>query len=102
MINAMKYNSDSIVAEILNAVNRIPGTEHSDFYVGITNNIERRLSEHKITKKDCLRILEATNRGEAEMAEIVLIHSGFEGHQGGGTDDTNFMYCYQITDKTEQ
>lgn len=33
----MKYDSDSIVAEILNAVNRNPGTKHSKFYVSITN-----------------------------------------------------------------
>lgn len=97
----MKYNSDSIVAEILGAVDRIPNSYHSDFYVGITDNIERRLSEHKVTIKDCLRILEATNKDEAETAEIILIHCGLKGHQGGGNEKSNMVYCYQITENTE-
>lgn len=97
----MKYNSDSIVAEILSAVDMTSGTYHSDFYVGITDNIERRLSEHKITKKDCLRILEATNKDEAETAEITLIHCGLKGHQGGGNEESNIVYCYQITENSE-
>lgn len=98
----MKYNSDSIVAEVLGAIAQIPGTYHSDFYVGITNDIERRLYEHRVDSKDCLRILEATNKDEAEMAEITLIHCGLRGHQGGGTDHTNIVYCYQITEDTKQ
>lgn len=98
----MKYNSDSIVAAILASIARIPGTYHSDFYVGITNDINRRLSEHNVDKNDCVKILEATNKGEAEMAETILIHSGLKGHQGGGTDDTNIVYCYKITGDTRQ
>lgn len=98
----MKYNSDSIVAEILSAIDKIPGVYHSDFYVGITNDIGRRLYEHQVDKKDCLRILEATNKNEAEIAETALIHCGLKGHQGGGTDDTNIVYCYQIIEDTKQ
>ena len=94
----MKYNSDAIVASILAAIDKIPGTYHSDFYIGITNNIERRLSEHNVD--DCIKIMEATNKNEAEMAETTLIHCGLKGGPGGGTDDTNFVYCYRITDDT--
>lgn len=98
----MKYDSVSIVAEIMEAIAKIPSTYHSDFYVGITNDIDRRLYEHNIDKKDCLRIMEAINKDEAEMAEATLIHSGLQGHQGGGTYDTNIVYCYQITKDTKQ
>lgn len=97
----MKYNSDSIVAEIMAAIAKVPGTDPSDFYVGITNDIDRRLYEHNVDKRECLRILEATNKDEAEVAEITLIHSGLEGHPGGGTTDTNIVYCYQRTKNTK-
>lgn len=96
----MKYNSDAIVASILAAIDKISGTYHSDFYIGITNNIERRLSEHNVDANDCIKIMEATNKDEAEMAETTLIHCGLKGGTGGGTDDTNFVYCYRIIDNT--
>lgn len=96
----MKYNSDAIVASILAAIDKIPGTCHSDFYIGITNDIDRRLSEHNVDKNDCIKIIEATNKDEAEMAEKTLINSELKGDTGGGTDDTNFVYCYRITDGT--
>ena len=98
----MKYGSDAIVSSILTAISKVPHTFHSDFYVGITNDIERRLSEHNVDKADCVEIIEAESKAEAEMAETVLIHSGLRGGSGGGKDDTNIVYCYKITDTTKQ
>ena len=49
------YNADSIVASIVAALHDYPGRPHSDFYVGITDDLDRRLSEHNIISKDCLR-----------------------------------------------
>ena len=97
----MKCNSDAIVASILAAIDKIPGTYYSDFYIGITNKIERRLSEHNVDRTNCIKIMEATNTDEAEMAETTLIKCGLKGGSGGGTDDTNFVYCYRITDDTK-
>ena len=98
----MKYNSDAIVSSIIKAIDNLQGASHSDFYVGITNDIERRLREHHVETHQCLKVLEATSKIEAEIAEKYLIGTGLNGHLGGGQDDSNIVYCYQITDETIQ
>ena len=95
------YNADSIVASIVAALRNYPGRPHSDFYVGITDDLNRRLSEHNITSGDCLRILRATNYDEAHMAESTLINvHQMTGNVGGGNEDSVWVYCYEITDDT--
>lgn len=95
------YNADSIVASIIAALIHYPNRPHSDFYVGITDDVNRRLGEHNITRKDCLRILRATNYDEAHMAESTLINVyKMTGKVGGGNKDSVWVYCYEITDDT--
>lgn len=99
----MRYNSDAIVTSIIKNIDNLQGVSRSDFYVGITNDVERRLREHHVEAHQCLKILEATSKSEAEIAENFLIRAGLNGHPGGGgQDDTNIVYCYQITDETIQ
>lgn len=98
----MRYNSDAIVSSIIKTIDNLQDTSRSDFYVGITNDIERRLREHHVEAHQCLKVLEATNKSEAEIAEKFLIGAGLNGHSGGGQDDSNIVYCYQITDETIQ
>lgn len=43
----MAYNSDVIVASIIRTIGKAHGTSRVDFYV-VTNNIQRRLSEHNV------------------------------------------------------
>lgn len=94
-------NADSIVASIVAALNNYPECPHSDFYVGITNNLDRRLADHQVMRDDCLRILRATSYDEAHMAESTLINlHQMTGNVGGGTDDSVWVYCYKITDDT--
>lgn len=94
-------NADSIVASITAALSNYPGRPHSDFYVGITNDLDRRLSDHRVAREDCLRILRATNYNEAHIAESTLINMHqMTGNVGGGANDSVWVYCYEITDMT--
>ena len=94
-------NADSIVISITAALSNYPGRPHSDFYVGITNNLDHRLDEHRVTSDGCLRILCATNYDEAHIAEGTLINiHHMTGKVGGGAPDSVWVYCYEITDTT--
>ena len=94
-------NADSIVASITAVLSNYPGRPHSDFYVGITNNLDQRLGEHRVTREDCLRILRATNHDEAHLAESTLINiHHMTGKVGGEAPDSVWVYCYEITDTT--
>lgn len=94
-------NADSIVASITAALSNYPGRPHSDFYVGITNNLDLRLDAHHVTREDCLRILRAANYDEAHIAESTLINiHHMTGKVGGGASDSVWVYCYEITDTT--
>ncbi|MDB9153502.1 hypothetical protein [Parabacteroides distasonis] len=94
------YDAVSIVSSIKK---RIGILETSDFYVGITDNLARRLQEHNVAEQDCVAVLKAKNITEARTAERVLTAiSGFKGGASGGNDDSIYVYCYRITKETVQ
>lgn len=49
-------NADAIVASVMAALNNYPGRSHPDSYVVITNDLDLRLSDHRVARDDCLRI----------------------------------------------
>lgn len=71
------------------------GFEPSSYYVGITNDVSKRLSEHNA------KPLYSENVGLKSMAvdvEIELSRMGFDAGTrpgNGGTDDTTFVYIYR-------
>lgn len=73
----------------------------SDFYCGITNEIERRESEHNAK---FLIYLNVTNVEVAKKIERVMNQKGFTTGKvaNGASDDTTFVYLYAITPETNQ
>ena len=91
-------NATQIVNEILNFVGHEP---KQNWYVGVTDNCDRRLSEHQAmnTARKCL---EATSSLEARRAEENLIGKGFGGGSGGGGSDSTIVYVYRQTAGTQR
>lgn len=74
-------------------------SERSDFYCGITNNLERRASEHNIKNYICY--LNVSSFESAKNIEAKLAKQGFDcGDQlGNGDIDSVFVYmCYKDSD----
>lgn len=77
---------------------------YKDFYIGITNDIERRLfDEHNVdrTKDAAWWIYDtAINKTTAQAVEEYYLAKGMRGDTGGGTNDSIYVYCYEITSTT--
>lgn len=76
----------------------------NDFYVGITDNIEERLHGfHQVPKKGHWYIwCPADTEMIARTVEKHYLGLGMDGGTGGGDDDTNFVYCYEIGPNTKE
>ena len=75
------------------------------FYVGITNDIQRRLfDEHQVDEETgCYSVATATSHDSAGKIEKYLLDTyPFEGDTGGGNEQTIFVYIYLITDNTRE
>lgn len=74
------------------------------FYIGITNDIERRVfGEHNVDKTEGAAwwIYDtAIDKATAQAVEEYYLEKGMKGDTGGGTDDSIYVYCYEITSTT--
>ena len=70
---------------------------YSGWYVGITNDIDRRLfGEHEVIKKQDRWIwCPADSKDVAQEVEACFLDAGMDGDTGGGNDDTTFVYAYK-------
>ena len=74
--------------EIINDINchlsKSSKPYYSDFYIGITNDIERRLfGEHNVDKKNAWWIWrEATDKETAQEVEKYFLTEGMKGYNG--------------------
>lgn len=93
---------NQIISEINNHLTKSRKQCYSDFYVGTTNNIERRLfGEHNVKKNSQWYIWEeADSKDVAQEVEKFFLNKGMQGDTGGGNADTVFVYCYEITRDT--
>ena len=80
----------------------VDGNNYGKFYIGITNDIDRRLfGEHNVPRNGHWRIhRNAINKEHAQAVEEHFLAKGMKGDTGGGTDDSVWVYCYKITNKT--
>jgi hypothetical protein len=71
------------------------------YYIGITNDIERRLfEEHNVQRKGVWIYRQAVDIKHARVVEQHFLDKGMKGGTGGGDDDSVFVYCYEITKNT--
>lgn len=96
----MKKDYNEIIADINSFLSKIGG-HYSDYYVGITNDIERRLfNEHKV--KNCYIYRTGKTDEISRDVEKHYLDKGCKGGSGGGDEDSKIVYCYKITKDTEQ
>lgn len=97
-------SSIQIIADINAHLQKSPKRYYSDFYIGITNDIERRLfGEHRVSKKVGWWIYcQADSKASAQAVEEFYLDKGMFGDTGGGNEDTVYVYCYEITNYTEE
>ncbi len=90
-----------IIKEIKDYIGAITASEYKNWYVGITNDSERRLfgaEEHNVNKNDGAWITcPADSKQDAQEVEKYFLGLGMDGDTGGGTDDTTTVYCYKKT-----
>lgn len=100
----MKKTSQQIIEDIDAHLQKSKKLYYSDFYIGITNNVTRRLfMEHNVSKNNAWWIYrEAIDKATAQKVEEYYLAKGMEGDTGGGSDDTTYVYCYEITNTTKE
>jgi hypothetical protein len=92
-----------IVEEITAHINKSP-YRASDWYAGITENINQRLfGDHAVTRRDSWYIYRrANNSYQARNIERYLLNWGCDGGDGGGDQDAVFIYAYHKTPGTRR
>ena len=93
---------EEIIADIRSYFGFTVLSGYSNYYVGITNDINRRLFDEKKKKKkkDYWIYRTADSKSIAQKVEEYFLNLGMQGDTGGGTDDTCIVYCYRITSST--
>ena len=77
---------------------------YSDWYCGITSNIEDRLFyDHNVPKKDHWRAQSKCESSEvARAVEKALLDLDCDGGSGGGDEDSIYVYAYLKSSETNQ
>lgn len=98
----MEDNYDSIVNAIDKHLSISGKKYYSDFYVGITKNVEQRLfHEHNVSKENSWWIYRIAQSDEiARQVEQHYLDLGMRGAPGGGDEDSRVVYCYVVTPTT--
>lgn len=87
------------------------GHQYRDYYIGITTSPQERFAQHKINISDADGLYfvaeseEDARNIEKEFTTCAEEGKKMQGSDGGGTGDPNdtyFVYCYLITDKTQK
>lgn len=95
---------DQIINDFDAHINRSGCTCYADFYIGITNNVDRRLfEEHRVPRKGSWWIYSpADNEEIARRVERHYLDCGMHGSFGGGNGEgsATCVYCYVISPNT--
>jgi len=98
----MAQTAQEIVNEIEAHLAKSSAKYFSDFYIGITNDINRRLfGEHNVPKSGHWFIYaQAINDEHSRAVEKHYLDKGMKGGDGGGDNTCVFVYCYEISSET--
>lgn len=99
----MGKDFSQIVDEIEEHLKKSRKEYYSDFYIGITEDVQRRLFvEHNVSRENSWYITRtAINEDTARKVEKHFLDLGMKGGAGGGTNPT-IIYCYEISNNTKQ
>lgn len=94
----MAKDFQTIVDEINNHLAKSGKRYYSDFYIGITDDVERRMfKEHNVSKENTWWIYRsAIDADNARRVEKYFLGKGMRGSTGGGNSDSNIVYCYAV------
>lgn len=98
----MPKDYQTIVDDIMKRLEGSGKKYYSEFYIGITNNIERRLfDEHNVSRENAWWIYRtAKDSATAREVERHFLDLGMRGGESGGNDTSNIVYCYAVTSTT--
>ncbi len=98
----MAKDFQTIINDINNHLSKSGRRFYSDFYIGITNNVEHRMFiEHNVVKEKSWWIYRtAINSETARKIENYFLEKGMRGDNGGGNDTSNIVYCYAVSPTT--
>lgn len=98
----MAKDYDTIVREIDNHIKLSGKKYYSDFYIGITKDIQNRLfGDHNVSKENSWWIYRTAETDEiARKVEKHYLDFGMRGGTGGGDDESRIVYCYVVTPTT--
>lgn len=97
-------DESTIRQDIDNHLERSSKEYYSDFYIGITDNVEERLfGFHQVPRKGHWYIWRPADSAEdARRIERYYLAQGMDGNTGGGDEDTRYVYCYEIKEGVTQ
>lgn len=100
----MKKTKEEIISDIDAHLAKSRKEYYSDFYIGITNDVDRRLfNEHGVRRENDWWIYRAAEDKEtAQEVEEYYLAKGMHGDTGGGTDETIYVYCYEVANHTRE
>lgn len=78
------------------------GSDYNEWYIGITNDIERRLyAEHSVRQYIDKYDYNLVTSGEvASEIEMYFLEKGCDGHQGGTRPSSRWIYIYKKAPQT--
>lgn len=95
----MAKDVNTIIQEIHDhLINGCGGGNYSDYYVGITKDVEDRLfGAHKVPKEGhCYIYRKANNDTDSRAVETYYLNKGMQGGDGGGVEESVYVYVYKI------
>jgi hypothetical protein len=97
----MAKTKKEIITDIVSYISE-HGSTYSDWYVGITKDVEERLfTFHNVAKDGGTWIYRTASSSEiAREIESYFLDLGADGGSGGGDDDTDIVYAYKIMNTT--
>lgn len=92
-----------IIQDIDKHIGTLTRSQYRNYYIGITNDIERRLfTEHCVNKeRDCWIHCPANSDSVAREVEQYYLGKGMDGGPGGGNNTATHVYCYRKTSTTQ-
>ena len=98
----MARDAQATYTEIVAQINS-QGSSYSNWYCGITSDIESRLfGDHKVPRENSWFIYRTChNDTDARAVETALVEQGCDGGSGGGDQTSVIVYAYLKTAVTD-